>query len=318
MSPQIHLEVPASTVFLYSRRSCESLGAPLSPTSSIKGCFVRSRPTSVVFSEYEFSQFPGTDRSNGCPSPITNEDENGHTSPMINAVIDATERQANVGQSDTRSLAPSTRSRMRIVRRSDADIDEEIAKLLREMLEVQAQGKKETNSKDGDKAVVKKAVTGTGARRRTWTSYKVIRKTLSSILHRKETHAASVATTTGDADTPEPPVERLKPSSASLFSRRRRTTVSSGGETPKGTKLGQRARAHTDAVRPALRRSRSFSGFTNVLSIINDDDDLDEATTEASGLVEAIRHRWAFEEVPEADSGSPIRFDMEVFEHFLP
>ncbi|RDB30384.1 hypothetical protein Hypma_006998 [Hypsizygus marmoreus] len=320
MSTLTHLEVPPSAVFLYSPRSCDNLKPPLSPTSSVKGCFVRSRPTSAVFSEYEFSEFPGMSGSNDSPSPITSEDESRPISPAIDALVYAANRRANFGQSDTRSLAPSTLSRMRIVRRSDADVDEEMAKL-RERLEIHAQGNKE-DTMNGNKVVVDESATGAGARRRTWPSYKAIRKTVSSVLHRKEARVSGVNQKATDVTTQsnrEPPVERLKSSSASLFPRRRKT-VSSGRDKAKATQGGQRPRANTDSahIHAPLRRSRSFSGFTNVLSVINDDDDdLDEATTEARGLVAVIRRRWAFEEVPEEDSGSPIRFDMQVFERYV-
>ncbi|RDB19346.1 hypothetical protein Hypma_013402 [Hypsizygus marmoreus] len=319
MSTPIHLEVPPSAVFLYSPRPCDSLKPPLSPTSSVKGCFVRSRPTSAVFSEYQFNEFPGMSGSNGSPSPITSEDESGLSSPAIDAVVCAAERRANFGQSDARSLAPSTCSRMRIVRRSDADLDKEM-EMLRKKLEIRAQGNK-GDTKVGDEVVIDQSATGAGARRHTWPSYKAIRKTVSSVLHRKEARFGSVSQKAGDIATqgdPDPPVNRLKSSSASLFIRRRKT-VSSGGDKAKATQSGQRARANTDGaqIHAPLRRSGPFSGFTNALGVINDDDDdLDEATTEARGLVEVIRRRWAFEEVPEEDSGSPIRFDMEVFERY--
>jgi len=59
--------------------------------------------------------------------------------------------------------------------------------------------------------------------------------------------------------------------------------------------------------RANLRRSRSFSGFTNVLAVIADadinaeDEELDDVATEAKGLVEDIRKRWGFEDVVEEE-----------------
>jgi hypothetical protein len=161
-------------------------------------------------------------------------------------------------------------------------------------------------------------------RRRTWPSYKAIRRTVSNIVHRKEltlpASSAIVSTPTGNP-APAPVVERgVAKSSASLFSRRRRATLSdSAGKA--STKTSPRPsfvrRAISSSSRPPavpvsalqhrgqLRRSRSFSGFTSVLGAIVDaeDEDLDEVTTEAKAVVEDIRRRWAFEEIQEDRDG---------------
>jgi hypothetical protein len=301
---------PASAVFLYSPRSCDNLKPPLSPTSSLKGCFVRSRPTSTDF-DYEYSQLPSF-----AMEPTSSSEESNVTTPtssatstgdLLECASQATEKwalaQMQGNDSDTRSLAPSTLTctdprpvvPVRIIRRSDAEMDVEMVKMVKKKNQMKSQ-----NAVGGDKATI-------NARRRTWPSYKAIRKTVSNILHRKDTPVVAATGAKGGLPTPEPPAERVKSSSASMFTKRRRATVSNGGEKKEGNEHGtSSSRGKMSAVGfqygAQLRRSRSFSGFTNVLAVIDDtgdDDDLDELTTEARGVVLDIRRRWDFEEVPE-------------------
>jgi hypothetical protein len=204
------------------------------------------------------------------------------------------------------------------VRRSDAEADEELAKLVREtkILEVEKEGDK---SNDAEKVKAKDDT----KRRRTWPSYKAIRKTVSNIVHRKETPAPppTPASTSTEKLALEPIVlqrERIKSSSASLFSRRRRRATISDDSDKASTRTTSRPsflqRALSTSSRPTpnstlqhraqLRRSRSFSGFTTVLTAIVDaeqeqDENLDEVTAEARNVVEGIGKRWAFEEVME-------------------
>ncbi|KAF5377820.1 hypothetical protein D9615_006816 [Tricholomella constricta] len=316
MSPT-HLQIPPSAVFIYSPRSLDdaALKAPLSPTSSIKAVFVRSRPTSTAYSDDDL--YNGMGMGHLATSPFSSEDESGNSSPATDTdtILDTTDpwtrRQA---QSDARSLAPSTftiSSRLRIVRR-DMDRDVDAATI---------HGQPPAQEKEKEKPVVTKGgdsgTTDNKSRRRTWPSYKAIRKTVSSILHRKDappTRAAAPAPADFDA-----PTERIKPSSASLFSRRRgrargcSTTDASKEHRPvmvigPPRALGRPLDIDALAYRAQLRRSRSFSGFTNVLVAIHDNDndddeeeELDEATAEARELVAGIGRSWAFEDVQVQD-----------------
>ncbi|KAF9464053.1 hypothetical protein BDZ94DRAFT_1308308 [Collybia nuda] len=300
---------PPSAVFIYTSHSGDNLKPPLSPTSSIKGCFVRSRPTSTDF-EFEYSKLP-----NFAMEPSVSS-EGSVTTTRTTSVSDDLERASLATEqwalaqmakdSDARSLAPSTLTctdrrpvvPVRIIRRSDADMDKEVAKMAKEKRQLKEQNASEDALR---------------ARRRTWPSYKAIRKTMSNILHRKDAPAtATTAAKEAKGELPglEPTVGRAKSSSASMFTKRRRATVSDGEKKTD-------AKAHAPVMHRAassrgktangplqhisqLRRSRSFSGFTNVLTVIDDaDDDLDELTTEARGVVLDIRRRWDFEEVPE-------------------
>lgn len=349
MSPPSQLEVPPSAVFIYSPRSIDDLKAPLSPTSSLKGVFVRSRPTSTDFSDYEYNEFPGigTIARPGSPSPLSTDEESDASTPSTDDILAATDRWAhahahthdNPRPADARSIALSTyttTSRMRIVRRSDANMHEEEIKLARENHELQVNASKQGSGDSTEaKAEKEKEQEKTKTHRSTWRSYKAIRKTVSSILHRKDSISLSVprpaatgkaggtpttaspAAADADADAHpmviiDAPIECIKPSSTSLFSRRRNlrrraTTDADHAEPNVKPKAKRPATTTADALeyRAQLRRSRSFSGFTNVLSAIDDEEpeqeDLDEATAEARQLVVEIRRRWAFEDVPDDD-----------------
>jgi len=344
---------PTAPIFIYTPQSLDALSSslntkpPPSPTSSLKACFVRSRPTSTDFSESEYSSLndfsglgDGLDSSiSSCTSTSTSDE----LSDFVDRVTLATEQWARAHlaegdeydrdglppspNSDARSVALSTLTGVsrhtvvpvRIVRRSDAEVDEGLKIGLKNL--------------EKEKEKVKDGNTNT-KRRRTWPSYKAIRRTVSNIVHRKEAPATATATqasTQASTTTPAPVVnqrQRIKSSSASLFSRRRRATTLSDNSDKVSTKpsflqralstsspsTASRAIAHAPSGftplqhRAALRRSRSFSGFTNVLSAIVDaeqekevdvDEDLDEATAEARDVVEDIRRRWAFEAVLE-------------------
>ncbi|KAF8074166.1 hypothetical protein FPV67DRAFT_791271 [Lyophyllum atratum] len=322
MSPP-NLTVPPSSVLIYSPRSIDDLKAPLSPTSSIKGVFVRSRPTSAEWSSYQYNDFPGIGMGvlsgfGACPTPSSSSEEesDASSSPATDDILAYTDRWASA-HTDTRSLAPSTyttTSRMRIVRRSDADMHAEDMKLARENHELRLQARSDFTAAVGVNGKGEKDKT----RRRTWPSYKAIRKTVSNILHRKDSVSTPIALSTVQAGSitsgsvAEVPAERVKPSSASMFSRRRNrrratTDADNTNSAPTEHKFTagkpKRSASTSDALeyRAQLRRSRSFSGFTNVLSAIDDDEDFDEATAEARQLVANIRLRWAFEDVPEVD-----------------
>jgi hypothetical protein len=361
--PPTALHTPIVPIFIYTPQSLiqSDIKPPPSPTSSLKACFVRSRPTSTDFSDYEYSFNDFSGLGNGDSDGVASSVSSGTTSPPSSAsasaipgsqefmdqVTLATEQWARAqlverdedrplpsANSDARSVAMSTLTAtsrhtvvvpVRIVRRSDAELDKEVSKIARETKAVEV--KKEVDESKGVKGK------DDSKRRRTWPSYKAIRRTVSNIVHRKETPARSTP-----APPPTPPIavvtpaiqsiiiepERIKSSSASLFSRRRRrTTVSNDSDTASTRTTSrpsfiQRAlstssrtpSAYTPELqhRAQLRRSRSFSGFTTVLSAIVDaeqeqDEDMDEVTAEAKNVVEDIGRRWAFEEMMEVEEG---------------
>ncbi|KAF8876385.1 hypothetical protein BD779DRAFT_1475642 [Infundibulicybe gibba] len=298
--------VPPQSKVTFSYPSTDSLSSEyqkdffpraLSPTSSIKGCFVRSRPTSAEFSDYgdytDFSALALTEKLGKTTSSSSSEAEG---STVDDIVLKATSNWARdkIMSSDARSImAPSvltTGSRstivpVRIIRRSPADIIDDPPA---------------ANGKDK-------------SRRHTWPSYKKIRKTVTSILHRKDVDK--------DAKSPAPEVmvERLKSSSASLFTKKRRVTVGemdsdTRPRIPRALSIRSRVQNKGPSTRAELRRSRSFAGFTSALAAIDDaDDDVDEVTAEARGVVEAIGRRWMFEEIPE-DRGNSV--DTGLFERW--
>lgn len=338
---------PTAPLFIYTPQSLalSDIKPPPSPTSSLKACFVRSRPTSADFSEFEcsFNDFSGL--GNGDSDRVAWSTSSGTTSPpsstptsacpchcsddFMDRVTLATEHWARMqllekdedrplrsANSDARSLALSTitaTSRhtvvpLRVVRRSHADVDEELAKVARGA-PVFGMEKEEDKSKSAE--VKGKDDT---KRRRTWPSYKAIRRTVSHIVHRKDPPAppptSIVKPIVGPIDKQQ---ERIKPSSTSLFSRRRRPGPHSDNSNKLSTnRTSFLQRALSTSSRPStisaiqhraqLRRSRSFSGFTNVLSAIVDaeqeqDEDLDEVTAEARNVVTDIGRTWAFENV---------------------
>ncbi|KAG5652227.1 hypothetical protein H0H81_005769 [Sphagnurus paluster] len=306
------LKVPPSAVFILPYDFKSQLKVPSSPTASVRGVFVRSRPTSA-FSEYEYNGIGDVGAGN-----ISSEEESGDTSPDTDDILGEHEIwPPTPTQSDARSLAPSTftvSSRVRIVRRSDAEADQAATAAVH------------ASHIDADDARSTLTKADKGLRRRTWPSYKAIRKTVSNILHRKDAPSRAVVKggAAGElaAALAEPefgaPTERIKSSSVSLFSsrRRRRATTDAGLDQPISQPQAQvkapRAQAprvaslDAMAYRAQLRRSRSFSGFTNVLGPIDDDDEIDEATAEARDLVAAIGRRWAFEDVMEEDEARGI------------
>ena len=236
--------------------------------------------------------------------------------------------------SDARSMALSTLTAssrhtvvpVRIVRRSDAEMDKDLAELVAKMKMADKGDKNPTAEKAKDDA----------KRRRTWPTYKAIRKTVSSIVHRKEPPAPppTPTSTAVDIPAPKPAVierEHVKSSSASMFSRRRRRRATVADDSDKTSvqttsRPSFLQRALSTSSRPApgsklqhraqLRRSRSFSGFTTVLSAIVDaeqdrDEDLDEVTAEARNIAEGIGRRWAFEDVPEVQEDENAGFLFE-------
>ncbi|KAG5643733.1 hypothetical protein DXG03_009723 [Asterophora parasitica] len=286
------LQIPPSAVFIYENPIDDELRESLSPTSSIKGVFVRSRPTSADYSGYEYG---GIGDIAG-PSPITSSDESTASFPDTDTILARWARRQ--AQADARSLAPSTftiGSRMRAVRR-DVDSD---------AITIHAVAHNEVVA-EAEKS----------ARRRTWPSYRAIRQTVSNILHRKDAPTCVAvkggnfaSSSVGPATNLDVPTERIKSSSTSLFSRRRRRRATTDADKKKAKVapvIAPRA-SSMDALayRAQLRRSRSFSGFTSVLGAINDeaddDDELDDATAEARQLVAAIGRSWAFEEMAEDD-----------------
>ena len=279
---------------------------------------MRSRPTSAAFSEYAcpFAAFDlAASSTSGTASPLSSashaeEEAEGAAQTQtltqdefMDRVVLATEQWARAqarelegealrsAGSDARSVALSAATAgsrctvvpVRIVRRADAEekADEE-AKV----------------GTAGEEA----------RRRRTWPSYKALRQSVSNIVRRREApRSLAAAPAAGTA-----PAERVKSSAASLFTRRRRVTVQAErtGTSARAAALSrprqllQRALSTSapPAHRAAMRRSRSFSGFTDV---VGDEEleELDEATAEARGVVEDIGRRWAFEEVLEATEG---------------
>jgi hypothetical protein len=247
--------------------------------------------------------------------------------------------------SDARSASLSTLTStsrgtvvpVRIVRRSDAEVDRELATVATEKTVLDLE-KEVDKSKGVENANAKGRGKDDSKRRRTWPSYKAICNTVSNIVHRKETpHPSAPPPTPAFTPTATPVVvpialepEHVK-SSASLFSRRRRRiTVPNDSDNSSTRKIPRRSflqRALSSSSRrgpspsnstptpvlqhrPQLRRSRSFSGFADILNAIvaaererepDEEMDMDEATAEARNMVKDIGRKWAFEEVMEDD-----------------
>ncbi|KAJ7488304.1 hypothetical protein FB451DRAFT_1391249 [Mycena latifolia] len=285
------LDLPSPVTLHFDDPDFE-LDCPHSPTSSLKGVFVRSRPNSMDLSDSD------------APALLSHFEEFGMTGNTRVPFIHAPPASRNIyrtardtpGRDDytvrTTATSATTGSPIRAVRRVfDDDTD--------------------------DEADVPPVAPADGStRRRTWPSMNNLRSRVSGIFHRKHTAAQHAPT----APPPPTPTDSCDlESSSSTSTENLDITHSAPAPRPRRTfSFSLRSRSRTSSISstklPApvghiatrtrrVRRSRSFSGFTSmahqVLAPIPDADggeDLDDVTLEASNTVRGIGQFWVYEE----------------------
>ncbi|KAJ7484799.1 hypothetical protein B0H11DRAFT_2231479 [Mycena galericulata] len=277
------IDVPPALNF---EESDFDLNCPYSPTSSLKGVFVRSRPNSMAISESdlpsEFEQFGMTVNA---------------TVPFLEAppVSKARHRPREPSfrdDSTVRTARTMPANAMRAVRRVEDDGDE-------------------------DEESVPPTAKAPTTRRGTWPSMVNLRSRVSGIFQRKQapthSHAPPPSPTAPSASTStssplEADIEHVAPRSRrTFFSLRSRASSTSSKVPPSHTPVGHTASARTRRV----RRSRSFSGFTSmahaVLAPIADADaepeeeELDEVGMEAYRTARGVGLFWVYQEEDEEE-----------------
>ncbi|KAF7343838.1 hypothetical protein MSAN_01965000 [Mycena sanguinolenta] len=267
-----------SPVTLHFEDSEFDINCPYSPTSSLKGVLIRSRPSSMEISERdlpaEFGQFGMT--SNIHVPFIQAVPARKAAGLASKAMADAT---SGINTSATLTPIP-----LRAVRRVLAE-DEE----------------------NSDEAMPPTDVDGNAPAiyRRTWPSMEVLRRRVSGIFHRKDaSHVPRAPSSTtsdtslADATTTTHVTPPSRPRRTFSFSLRARA-----GPT---TKIPEAPTSVVNAARAQrVRRSRSFAGFTymahRVLDPIPEPDvELDEIGLEAYNIARETGQFWVYEE----DGGS--------------
>ncbi|KAJ7888319.1 hypothetical protein B0H14DRAFT_3127291 [Mycena olivaceomarginata] len=287
------LDLP-SPVTLHFENADFDIGCPYSPTSSLKGVLVRSRPSSMEITgddlPSEFGQFGMTGNvrvpflqavpvRKGIPLDIIE---------TFNSARDATPRDEPTLPSAARfATAP-----IRAVRRVLDDDEEE--------------------DEDADHATAATHHDTEATRRRTWPSMQRLRGRVSGIFQRRPTvthvSAAPPPTpdttavsggTTSTVDIVHMPPTSSRPRRTFSFSLRDRVRAgaTTNSKVPAAhTPVGNVARARR------VRRSRSFSGFTSmahqVLAPIAEPecDGLDEVALEAYNTARGVGQFWVYEE----------------------
>ncbi|KAJ7723485.1 hypothetical protein DFH07DRAFT_783527 [Mycena maculata] len=259
------LDLP-SPVTLHFEDSNFALDCPYSPTSSLKGVFVHSRPNSMLASEIdlpsEFGQFGMT--GNTTVPFIQAPPASNNSSVMPHAMRDRTSRD----DCTIRTTASTATTPVRAVRRVEPDFDDE-----------------------EDVPPIDATSQAPQTRRRTWPSMEGLRSRVSGIFQHK--HAALPAV---PPPTPESldvaPAPRAK--RAFSFSLRARTSSTSSKIPASHMPVGNIARPRR------VRHSRSFSGFTSmayqVLSPVAEPEELDEVALEAYNSARGIGQFWVYEE----------------------
>ncbi|KAJ7676179.1 hypothetical protein B0H17DRAFT_1207449 [Mycena rosella] len=285
------LDLP-SPVTLHFEHPDFELDCPHSPTSSLKGVFVRSRPSSMDFSSAD------------APDLLSQFQQFGMTGNTQVPFIQAPPASRMAGTADILTRPRATISRDDCTVRSTASSSTTPVRAVRRVLEDD-----ETDDEDDDEDLVPPTDgAGTTTRRRTWPSMEGLRSRVSGIFHRKQLayapmapppptpadrEMASVLSTT-EITHATPATLPRRTFSFSLRSRSRTSSVSSTKLFPPAVNIAARTRR--------VRRSRSFSGFTSmaqqVLAAIADADteDFDDVALEAFNTVRGIGQFWMYEE----------------------
>ncbi|KAJ7769447.1 hypothetical protein B0H16DRAFT_1452634 [Mycena metata] len=282
-------DLPSPVTLYFEDRNLD-LESPHSPTSSLKGVFVRSRPSSMDFSDHDlpsdFSQFGMTGNT---LVPFIQAPPTSHaqfSSAAVAATPYATRGSDASFRDDctVRTTGSAATTPVRAVRRVIEDED----------------------YADHEEAMP--PTTTTANWRRTWPSMQNLRGRVSGIFHRKPQ---------GNTARPTAPPPSPALSAASSTSTLEITHVVPTSQTRRTFSLSLRNRtsgkvpvAHTPvehvvARARRVRRSRSFSGFTSmahqVLEPIAEPDadgiaELDEVGMEAYNTARGVGQFWVYEE----------------------
>ncbi|KAJ6576080.1 hypothetical protein DFH09DRAFT_1361687 [Mycena vulgaris] len=260
-----------------------ALTCPHSPTSSLKGVFVRSRPNSMDISDptelmSEFAQFGMTGNTH---VPVMQTPPSSK-SPSYPAIPHPTRDTPSRDDCTVRTTATAATTPIRAVRRV-------------------------VNEDPEDVPPTQPDASALSIRRRTWPSMERLRSSVSGIFQRTPKRYTSLA--------PPPP----SPTDPTSDSETEITHVTPTPHARRTFSLSFRSRARTSSISstkfPApvgniptrtrrVRRSRSFSGFTSMaqqLGTIAEPDadadaELDEVGLEAYNTVRGIGRFWVYEE----------------------
>ncbi|TFK37380.1 hypothetical protein BDQ12DRAFT_667013 [Crucibulum laeve] len=316
-------------VFLHSVNSSET------DVSSVRGLYVRSRPTSAEWDDFpktDFVRFGLNPDEAGTPIPPTPSSNDGFsTTPCtsvesggedpIDRVVQITalwaeerRKEELLDLSDSSSVLARSASKHRVT--IVEMVPSKKGKDLSHQYRMEHQLKKRNSWVGGLRRRVSSLLhrhTNDGARKEK--KYEEKEKEISfdptsTISHHSLFGGKAMSVRERKISAPRP-LEPLKSSSASLFTirkRRRGVTVGSADAGPSQT----RSRLPVSVNRASVRRSRSFSGITNALTAINDIDELDDATIEAFSTGRDLR--WLFALKKQADEEEAGDFKEALFE----
>ncbi|KAJ7162783.1 hypothetical protein C8R43DRAFT_1173595, partial [Mycena crocata] len=259
------LNNPSPVTLHFDHSNTVNLECPHSPTSSIKGVFVRSRPSSIELSgpaAAEFLQFGMIGNTHGHVPFL-------QAPPASNRIPDATHSDTDFPEEcSIRTVTPL------ICRTSDDDIE----------------------NRPPPRA---------STERRTWPAVARLRSRVSGVFQHKRAAAPTApppsptgATTTLLATNADSEISHIAPSSVrrtfSFSLRSRTSSISAKAKVPAAhTPVGNIARNRR------VRRSRSFSGFTSmahqVLAPIAEPEDMDEVALEAYQTARSCGRVWVYE-----------------------
>ncbi|KAG6831534.1 hypothetical protein H0H87_004860 [Tephrocybe sp. NHM501043] len=339
-------------LFIYTPRCIdEEVQIPLSPTSSVKGLFTQSRPVSFAPSECPTLSAYASDSSDqsdvATPATSTTDDAlctsfkrpqapESQTPRLVTedeyywrlsqpTSMPEDEFYARFSRELSISVSAASSRRVRIVRRSDVHLYQAEAALNSSAL---PSGHSEASRLQKQEEDTELDTRGDSKNR----GWKAVRRTVSQIFGRQTKHMgisniAPLSPSPSDyhgTSISSPPTLKsykstfLKSSSASLFSRRSRRSVKHLITTTPAPQTFDEQKA--SSRRQNLRRSRSFSGFPNLLTAIADegvieetDVELDEVTVEAQRLARDIGNVWMFTPASIADD-SVIGGEQPLFE----
>ncbi|KAJ7624724.1 hypothetical protein FB45DRAFT_1005564 [Roridomyces roridus] len=270
--------------FQYDGADELDLGCPHSPTSSLRAVFVRSRPTSMAVSDVdptEFINFP-TELSAYGMAPVS--------VPRIDPAppVKLRKKKPSADTASVRTMLTTRTAPIRAVRRPVVVVDDD--------------------DDDVENVPPTRQDKPLPRRRGTWDG---IRGRVSGIFTRKPSSvkqgvSAPAPSPIDDKSTPAPMIIPTPRHTASKFSLRSHANTV-GKAAPVSYTV---TKAETPAQRKKrVRRSRSFSGFTNMGRGDESDDDLDEATLEATRSAAGFGCLWRYEEEEEDQTGEGVGGD---------
>ncbi|KAG6909564.1 hypothetical protein DXG01_016812 [Tephrocybe rancida] len=326
-------------IFVYDPRCIDGdVQAPPSPTSSVKGLFARSRPVSYAPSECPTiaSECLTISAYNSDSSDYTTDVSTPATSTAHDAIYTSFKPRPSAMQMQPPRLITEDELHVRLTQPRVVSEEAYYARLSGRETTTITPDEKLSHERSFDARSVRfvrssdtqmhmpdsllvvqqpdlddQRDTPGKPKRRGWHA---IRRTVSHILRRQPKDkdsttptplsASHIATPSSSISSPRSlkPSKSgpLKPSSASLFSKHSRRSDKRLTVTPPARAFDEQ-QAQSRARKQQVRRSRSFSGFPNVLAAITDegtdgdnDSGLDEVTREAQVLAREIRKTWAF------------------------